>query len=228
MLGRRRLATALVALALAALGSALLWPQEGPRRGWRAAVSSTVEVLASGCGPREQHGSGAAVGDEQVITVAHIVAGSRTLAVRDLGGRRRPAWLLALDLERDLALLEVEGLEVPALPRGEADAGEEGRVLSYATSSLEPRPFRLVRRVRARMTDLYGTHMVERDVLEIVATIDPGDSGAALVDSSGSLVGIVFAASREREGSGYAVAASEIESLVSAAATGSARPGRCP
>jgi S1-C subfamily serine protease len=201
---------ALVALAVAVLGSALLSSRDSSPPVRPAAAPSVVEVLVSGCGRQELHGSGAVVRADRVATVGHLVAGARTVAVRVAKGRRRSARVLTLDPERDLALLEVEGLDVATLPRAEATAGQEGRMFSPGVR-VEALPFRVARRVRARIAG------AERDALEIEADIDPGDSGAALVDARGKLVGIVFAASRGRDG-GWAIPAGEFDSLLSSAA----------
>ena len=226
MPGLSRPAARLVVLVAAALSLALLWPQEP--RGWRAAVPAAVEVRASGCGLGEQRGSGAVVADGRVATVAHLVAGAEAVVVRDARGRRRPARLLALDVERDLALLQVEGLAGEPLVPGEPEAGREGRVLRFTTAGFDPTAFRLVRRVRARIADVYGSRTAERDALEIAAAVDPGDSGAALVDDAGALVGIVFASSRQVKGRAYAVAAAEIHPLLSSTRSAPRRPGPCP
>jgi S1-C subfamily serine protease len=204
----------------------MLWPQATP--GWQVAVPGAVEVRASGCGPGDRRGSGAIVAEGRVATVAHLVAGAEAVVVRSAGGRPRPARLLALDVERDLALLQVEGLVGEPLARGKLKAGREGRVLRFTTAGFDPTAFRLSRRVRARIPDLYGSRTVGRDALEIVAAVDPGDSGAALVDDAGALVGIVFASSRRVEGRSYAVAASELGPLLSSTRSAPPRPGPCP
>jgi S1-C subfamily serine protease len=194
-----------VVLVLAGVGSALLWPGDPSPPEWQAATPSVVEVLASGEGRQELQGSGAVVRAERVTTVAHLVAGSRTVAVR-VGNERLQSRVVAVDREHDLALLEVAGLDAVALPRAETTAGEEGQMFSPGARDVAL-PFRVTRRVRARMAG------VERDALEIEADVDPGDSGAALVDARGRLIGLVFAASRERD-AGYAVPAGELDELL--------------
>jgi S1-C subfamily serine protease len=225
-LSGHRAAAALALLAAATLILALLWPHGSP--GWQAAVPAAVEIRASGCGPAVRRGSGVVVAEERVVTVAHLVAGAEAVVVGDVRGRRRPAGLLALDPERDLALLQVEGLDGSSLAGGEPEAGQQGRVLRFTTSGFDPIRFRLVRRVRARIFDLYGSRTAERDALEIEAAIDPGDSGAALVDDVGALMGILFASSRRVEGTAYAVAVSELRPLLSAPESRGGHLGRCP
>jgi S1-C subfamily serine protease len=224
-LSGHRATAALALLVAAAVSLALLWPQGSP--GWQAAVAAAVEVRASGCGPAVRRGSGVVVAEERVVTVAHLVAGADSVVVEDVGGRRWPARPLALDPERDLALLQVEGLDGPSLA-GEPEAGQQGRVLRFTPSGFDPIRFRLIRRVRARIFDLYGSRAAGRDALEIEAAIDPGDSGAALVDDMGALVGILFASSRRMERRAYAVAVSELRPLLSAPESYEGHFGRCP
>lgn len=214
-----RLLAAPVVLVLAAGGMALLWPPGS------STLDAAVEVVAAGCGPEDQLGTGVVVATERVATVAHTVAGARELAVRTRSGRRYEAELLALDLRTDLALLAVDSLGVRALPLGEAAPGQRGRLLRAGAAD---RPFRVSRRIRARTPHLHREGTVERDALEIGAAVDPGDSGAALLDGADAVVGIVFAASRHRERTAYAVAASELERLLSARPAAPTSAGACP
>ena len=55
---------------------------------------------------------------------------------------------------------------------------------------------------------------VARPALELSARIAPGDSGAAVVSDGGELAGVVFAASRNRSETAYAVDASAVTHLL--------------
>ena len=55
---------------------------------------------------------------------------------------------------------------------------------------------------------------VVRPALELSARIAPGDSGAAVVTDCGALAGVVFAASRNRSDTAYAVDASAVRHLL--------------
>ena len=59
--------------------------------------------------------------------------------------------------------------------------------------------------VRARGRDLYATRTVVRDVLELRAPVEPGDSGGPFVLADGSVGGVVFAESRTDPEVGYAL-----------------------
>ena len=57
---------------------------------------------------------------------------------------------------------------------------------------------------------------VERPAWLVAADIDVGDSGAALVDRTGEVIGVAFATSTQGTGVGYAVRSSAIENLLAA------------
>ncbi|HEY7623127.1 MAG TPA: hypothetical protein VH834_25355, partial [Solirubrobacteraceae bacterium] len=54
---------------------------------------------------------------------------------------------------------------------------------------------------------------VRRPALELGADVAPGDSGAAVVDDRGRVVGVLFATSRDRAHTAYAVDATALAAL---------------
>jgi uncharacterized membrane protein required for colicin V production len=79
---------------------------------------STVKVEAPACS-RIQDGSGAVIGDNLVVTNAHVVAGSKHPTVfRHPDGQDLDATVVAFDPDRDVAILRVPGIDRPALPLG--------------------------------------------------------------------------------------------------------------
>src|SRR5205085_12382318 len=75
-------------------------------------------------------------------------------------------------------------------------------------------PFAVARKAEAIGKDIYGTAPVQREVLEPAADIQPGSSGAALVEATGDVVGVAFAKSTQQAGVGYALATSELEAVL--------------
>jgi S1-C subfamily serine protease len=53
--------------------------------------------------------------------------------------------------------------------------------------------------------DIYDDHVVQRDLLELRAPIEPGDSGGPFVLDDGTIGGLVFAESRADPDVGYAL-----------------------
>jgi S1-C subfamily serine protease len=155
-------------------------------------------------------------GDGVVVTNAHVVAGDETVRVVRPNGREAEARVVVFDKNRDLAILAVPGLGLPALPRGSADEGARGAVFGHPGGQDQVRvaPAQVSSQVRARGLDLYGREETERDVFILASNLAPGDSGAAFVDTAGSVVGVAFAIAPDREGTAYALTRAELDSVL--------------
>jgi S1-C subfamily serine protease len=55
---------------------------------------------------------------------------------------------------------------------------------------------------------------VDRPGLEVAARIDPGDSGAPVLDRRGRVLGVVYARSSDREGTAWAVDAAAVRGVL--------------
>ena len=184
-------------------------------------VGPFVTVAAVGCSGRA-HASGFAVADDLVVTAAHPVAGRRRVAVTDTAGRSRNGFVVALDPALDIAAVRVPGLgaEPVTLAAGDdaslAPPGGSGIVAAMAgVGELTRKPVELTRRVRVNIEDVYRTERVSRRGLELSFDGGYGDSGAAVLNGDGTVVGMVFATSRSRQDVGYAVRAVEVRGLLS-------------
>lgn len=175
---------------------------------------SVVKVEGISC-QRILDGSGFVVGDGLVVTNAHVVAGEpATTVIRDDGSRLK-ATVVAYDPERDLALLSVPHLDRPALAVSGPTVGQRGGVFGHPGGApLRVAPFQIARQITATSNDIYGRHQVNRQVLELAASLAPGDSGSAVVDSDGQVVGVAFAVSTDQSNLAYALAPSELRALL--------------
>ena len=182
------------------------------------AVASTMKVVATGCdrlGARV--GSGFVVGDQLIATNAHVVAGSEQQGVILDGDVDNPlaATVVAIDIERDLALLQVPGLDRPPLVIDSANVGESVDGLGYPGDALlvEPSPATVTERTSVEFGDIYGQGAAERDTLVLAGDVDPGDSGSAVVDDDGQVVGVVFGVLTDELGNelDVALAVSDVE-----------------
>ena len=198
-----------------------------PRACAAAVAAASLAVLAGGCGGSDAQrrppkvlrvtvaagglvpevATGVAVGDGRVLTVAHAVAGRG--AVRVAG---RPARVLRVDGRLDLALLAVPGLRAPAVRLGEVAR----RVTLAVLRDGRPTPLggAVRRRVVIRFRDQPSDPPEVRPGLEVAACIDPGDSGAPVLDTRGRVLGVVYARSRDRADTAWAVDASAVRSLL--------------
>jgi S1-C subfamily serine protease len=168
------------------------------------------------------------VEDGFLLTVAHAIAGAEEdLRVIDLGGTERLAGVVAFDPERDLALLEVDGLH-ERIERAVPEAEAIGTIAAVGSDlAVKAIPYRILRVVTARSANIYDEGEVLRQALEVEARVSPGDSGAPLLDRDGAMVGMLFAGTDSVEDSAWALHISEIEEFLAAERSGKVDRGRC-
>lgn len=195
---------ALIALCALGLTATAALPATVSAPGDRAVVIATLP-----CRPSLQAtSSGFLIDDELVVTVAHAIYDSRDFALRDASGEWHRPEIVHMDLDRDLAILRVPGLEARAMTTRQAATDERVRMIDGAASgSSDGEVLRRVRLTTETIGDL--SRKTARSGYELSVAIKGGDSGAAVIDSYGNLVGIVFARSTRREAS-WVTAASEV------------------
>lgn len=192
--------------------------------------ASTVKVEGIAC-DRMQEGSGFAAAPDVVVTNAHVVAGHRAgrTQVARPDGRRLDASIVVFDPQRDLAVLRVPGLGQAPLSVGDAEVGEQGAVFGHpgGQEPLRIAPAAIRERIQAVGRDLYGTRSTRREVFILAAELAQGDSGGALVDSGGAVVGVAFAIAPDRRGTAYALTAGELRTVLALPRGGAVSSGPC-
>ncbi|MEK8109048.1 MarP family serine protease [Micromonospora sp. M12] len=181
---------------------------------------SVVKVLGSApsCSRRIE-GSGFVYADDRVMTNAHVVAGTRSVAV-ELGGERYDGKVVVYDPDRDLAVLLV-----PGLPGRPCDSPPATRAAARTPSCSATRSTPLQRAVGAgprRRPDQRSGHLCLHEG-------DPGglhDPGAGpqrqlrgpLLSANGLVLGVIFAAASDDPNIGFAVTAAEARPVALAGA----------
>ena len=160
--------------------------------------------------PRVGFGSGVIISkDGYIVTNNHVIDGADEIIVRMIG----------TDPNSDLALVKIEGDDFPTIPVGDSDALKVGEwVLAVGN------PFNLTSTVtagivsaKARTLGVYGIGGVE-SFIQTDAAINQGNSGGALVNAKGELVGINAVLSSPTgayAGYGFAIPTSVMTKVVS-------------
>jgi S1-C subfamily serine protease len=175
---------------------------------------------------RGQEGSGFVFATERVATNAHVVAGVRTPSVQAGGvGRRYEARVVLFDPKRDIAVLAVPGLKLPALRVGHNLGGGDAAVVAGfpRNGPFAASPARVRTVVQASGEDIYGKPGVARQVYSLYAEVEPGNSGGPLLAVDGALAGIVFAKSLDDSSTGYALTLEESRSDLAAGGRATSR-----
>ena len=169
--------------------------------------------------------TGFALGDGRVVTVAHVLDGPVTL-------RGRRVRILRVDRRNDLALLSAPSAAAAAPDRdaalrragvhdrgrapelGSAANGERLWVLRLRNGARSSLAVQVRRSIVAHVRAPGAARAVVRPALELSGRVTSGDSGAAVVTDSGALAGVIFASSRNRGDTAYAVDASVLAKLI--------------
>lgn len=191
-------------------------------------TASTVRVSGPACS-QVLEGSGFSPEAGFIVTNAHVVAGVDAPTVQTPAGRRMRAQVVVFDPNRDLAVLQVSGLGEPALEIATAKVGDEGAVFGHPGGQvdLEISPARVEQRVPALGRDIYDNHATRRDVLILSSRLRPGDSGGALVNTSGAVIGVAFAIAPDDPNTAYALSSNELKAVLEVPRAGPVDTGPC-
>lgn len=161
-------------------------------------------------GPKEGTGSGVIyTPDGYIITNNHVVEFADELVVTLSDNRKFKAKLIGRDEKTDLAVIKIEANNLPTLQLADSDNAKIGEwVLAVGN------PFNLTSTVTAgiisakgRSINLLGGGTAIESFIQTDAAVNPGNSGGALVDAQGKLLGINTAiATRTGVFSGYSFA----------------------
>ncbi|HLI41346.1 MAG TPA: MarP family serine protease [Streptosporangiaceae bacterium] len=183
--------------------------------GFLAARSRVVKVqgVAPSC-QRYIEGSGFVISANHVLTNAHVVAGvTQGLQVTTAAGGRLPASVVFYDPQVDVAVLYVPGLDLAPLRfAGPASPGDDAVVAGYPLNSpaLQAVPARIAGTQDAQGPNIYQTSTVTRQIYEIKAVVESGNSGGPLLSPAGTVDGVVFAAAVGVSDTGFALTAQEV------------------
>ncbi|HUJ07206.1 MAG TPA: MarP family serine protease [Streptosporangiaceae bacterium] len=172
-----------------------------------------IEGVAPSCS-RTIEGSGFVIGPDRVITNAHVVAGvTHGPEVYNRFDSEFPARVVLFDPRRDIAILYVPGLGLPALHLTDSAAfGASAVVAGYPLdSAFTADPARVGRAESAVGPDIYSTSRVTREIYPIRALVRPGNSGGPLIAPGGAIYGMVFAAAVSVPDTGYALTSGELQ-----------------
>jgi hypothetical protein len=180
-------------------------------------AAQTVKILgkAPTCNAGLE-GSGFAFAPGRVLTNAHVLAGVRSVQVVTEDGRAVEGDVVYFDPDMDLAVIDAPELTVrPLTFSNSATRGDDVAVIGYPENGgLEATPARVRDELVAPGNDIYGEGSVVRQVLSLRADVRPGNSGGPVVNKSGEVVGVVFAASVDRDDTGYAMTSRQVAKAV--------------
>lgn len=170
---------------------------------------------------RQGAGSGVIISsDGYIVTNNHVVEGADDIEITLNDNREFKATVVGLDANTDLALLKIDGKDLPTLVIGDSDELKVGEwVLAVGN------PFNLKSTVTAGIVSAKARKIAEssrtgneiESYIQTDAAINAGNSGGALVNSRGELVGInaaLYSQTGSFTGYGFAIPTTIMKKVV--------------
>lgn len=166
----------------------------------------------------KQQGSGSGViisADGYIVTNNHVVADADELTVTLNDNKEYSARIIGTDKASDLALIKIDGKNLPAITIANSDNIKVGEwVLAVGN------PFNLTNTVTAGIVSAKARSLYQNGVESFIQTdaaINPGNSGGALVNTRGELIGInamLYSQTGSFSGYGFAIPTSIMNKVV--------------
>jgi serine protease DegQ len=161
--------------------------------------------------PENSLGSGVIVSDKGLIlTNDHVVASADEIEVALADGRKLSAKVVGTDPDTDLAVLQVDAKDLPAITFAASDKISVGDVVLAIGN-----PFGVGETVTQGIVSALGRNHLGintyENFIQTDASINPGNSGGALIDAEGNLVGVnsaIYSRNGGSMGIGFAIPAS--------------------
>jgi serine protease Do len=176
-------------------------------------------------------GSGVIVtSDGLIVTNEHVVRDGTEIKVTLTDGRQFDAELVASEQEYDLALLRIEGANLPHAELGDSDSiiiGEWaiaiGNPFGYLLEDTHPTvTVGVISALRRNVKTSEEVAGVYRDMIQTDAAINPGNSGGPLINSLGQVIGIntfIITQSGGSMGIGFAIPVNRVRFIIDEVAT---------
>jgi serine protease Do len=170
--------------------------------------------------PREfrQQGQGSGFiisSDGLILTNDHVVGEADKVTVQLADGREFQAKIIGTDPRSDVAVIKIDGENLPVLPLSQSETLEVGEWVMAIGN-----PFGLTHTITVGVVSATGRNRLGivdyEDFIQTDAAINPGNSGGPLVNMQGEVVGIntaIFSRSGGYMGIGFAIPISMAEAI---------------
>jgi serine protease Do len=177
-------------------------------------------------------GSGVIVSkDGYIITNNHVIENVDAVSVRLVDGRVFEAEIVGADSKTDVAVLKIDGKDLPTLALADSEQARVGDIVFAVGNPL--RVGQTVTQGIVSATNRTSLSLIEgegyENFLQTDASINPGNSGGPLVDAQGRILGINTAILSQSGGSigiGFAIPSNMAKNvMISLIQTGEVRRG---
>lgn len=173
-------------------------------------MDTVYRVLVEPCaGPDNQRATAVAVSPDLLFTVAHSFEEAKSFTVTANSGQDVAVEIVYLDQARDIAALRPTAPVEPLLPISQPETSTDVSITTFGDRDGPiTRPGRVLELIDATM-DGEG----RRAAIRLDASLEPGDSGAPVVNDRTEMVGMIFAKARGSD-IGWAVSSEELTGVL--------------
>ncbi len=177
-------------------------PEDAPQGGRRQVEQGT--------------GSGFIInGNGQILTNAHVVQGADKVTVTLKDGRILQGKVMGLDTVTDVAVVKVEGDNLPSVALGDSEkikAGEWAIAIGNPLG-LDNTVTAGIISATGRSSSQVGDGSKRVNYIQTDAAINPGNSGGPLLNASGQVIGMNTAILRNAQGLGFAIPINQVQKI---------------
>lgn len=145
-------------------------------------------------------GSGFAVGENCIVTNAHVIVKPSDVVIQTYGGEEYPVFIIGVDEEKDIAVLGVENVTLPYFKLADKNAVHIGEDV-FAIGAPKSMTYTLTKGILSAKDRLVGADTY----YQIDAAINEGNSGGPLLNGQGEVLGINTMKIADSEGIGFAI-----------------------
>ena len=180
-----------------------------------------VEITATNGFGQQQTASGSGSGiilksDGYILTNFHVIDGAKSITVKTIDEKSYTAKVVGSDPKTDLAVLKIDATNLVAATFGDSSKVEVGDLAVVIGNPLGTLDGTLTVGVISALNRPVTIDTVSMNLMQTDAAVNPGNSGGALVNAFGEVVGIVNAKTSAVgiEGLGYAIPINDAKSII--------------
>ena len=199
-----------------------------PAEVYASTVNSVVSINTSAMSTnifgqrveKASSGSGFVItADGYIATNYHVVAGASSISVTMYNGDTYKASLVGGEAEYDLAVLKIDGKDLPTVTLGDSTKINVGDTVLAIGNPLGELTFSQSRGSVSSANRAINVDGTPFNMIQVDASINPGNSGGPLMNLYGEVIGIVSAkyssyADTVVEGVGFAIPISDVQAVI--------------